>query len=369
MSEQAATAPESAATTSLLPSLFGDRFKHAQNLFPGLALACLVAFSSQFIADNSQLPAMLMALVLGLMLNFLSQVPQCKAGIAFGAKPVLRMGVALLGARISFDMVTGLGWPMVLLLIASVLATIGFGMVIARVFGFRKRFGFLSAGAVAICGASAAIAIAAVLPRDDKSEDRLVFTIVGVTVLSTLAMIAYPPLTRLFNLDDYTAGLFLGASIHDVAQVVGAGFSISDQAGETATLVKLLRVSMLAPIVIGAAIIIRFVSAAHERANEGAVSDQVAGARPPLMPGFVVVFIVLAAINSLVDVPLILTQVAASLSGWMLLLAIAAVGLKTRLGDVVKVGKPAAAILIIQTLFIAIFVGLGLHALGIIQLW
>lgn len=364
MSEQAAT-----ATKNKLPGLFGDRFTHAQNLFPGLALACLVALASQFIADNSQLPAMLMALVLGLMLNFLSQVQQCKAGIAFGAKPVLRMGVALLGARISFDMVTGLGWPMVLLLIAAVLATIGAGMAIARLFGFRNRFGFLSAGAVAICGASAAIAIAAVLPRDDKSEDRLVFTIVGVTVLSTIAMIAYPPLTRLFGLDDYSAGLFLGASIHDVAQVVGAGFSISDQAGETATLVKLLRVSMLAPIVIGAAILIRFVSAARERTREGSGLGEASGARPPLMPGFVIVFIALAAVNSLVNVPPILTQIAASLSGWMLLLAIAAVGLKTQLGDVVKVGKPAAAVLVLQTLFIAVFAALGLHALGIVQLW
>lgn len=364
MSEQAAT-----ATENKLPGLFGDRYTHAQNLFPGLALAGLVALASQFIADNSQLPAMLMALVLGLMLNFLSQVQQCKAGIAFGAKPVLRMGVALLGARISFDMVTGLGWPMVLLLIAAVLATIGAGMAIARLFGFRNRFGFLSAGAVAICGASAAIAIAAVLPRDDKSEDRLVFTIVGVTVLSTIAMIAYPPLTRLFSLDDYSAGLFLGASIHDVAQVVGAGFSISDQAGETATLVKLLRVSMLAPIVIAAAILIRFVSAARERTREGSGLGEASGARPPLMPGFVIVFIALAAVNSLVNVPPILTQIAASLSGWMLLLAIAAVGLKTQLGDVVKVGKPAAAVLVLQTLFIAVFAALGLHALGIVQLW
>lgn len=368
MSEQVAVSSEAAPASKRSGDL-GDRFNHAQSLFPGLALACLVALASQFIADNSQLPAMLMALVLGLMLNFLSQVPQCQAGIAFGAKPVLRMGVALLGARISFEMVTGLGWPMVLLLIASVLATIGAGMLIARAFGFRNRFGFLSAGAVAICGASAAIAIAAVLPRDDKSEDRLVFTIVGVTVLSTIAMIAYPPLTGLYGLNDYTAGLFLGASIHDVAQVVGAGFSISDQAGETATLVKLLRVSMLAPIVIGAALIIRLVSAVRERAQKGSGLDQTSGARPPLMPGFVIVFIALAAINSFINVPPALTQVAASLSGWMLLLAIAAVGLKTRLGDVVKVGKPAAAILILQTLFIAIFVGLGLHALGIIELW
>jgi len=333
------------------------------DFFPGLALAALIAMASQFIADNSQVPAMLMALVIGLMLNFLSQVPRCKPGIAYGAKPVLRIGVALLGARISFEMVTGLGLPTVLLIAGAVFATIAFGLLTARLAGFQYRFGFLSAGAVAICGASAAIAIAAVLPRDERSEDRLVFTIVGVTVLSTVAMIAYPPVTNFFGLSDYVAGVFLGATIHDVAQVVGAGFSISNEAGETATLVKLLRVSMLAPIVIGAALIIRFVSASREQDGE------TKSARTPLMPGFVVVFILLAAINSLFAVPPLLTQIAATLSGWLLLLAIAAVGLKTRLGDVVKVGKPAAALLIAQTLFIAIFFGLGLHALGVIALW
>jgi uncharacterized integral membrane protein (TIGR00698 family) len=333
------------------------------DFFPGLALAALIAMASQFIADNSQVPAMLMALVIGLMLNFLSQVPRCKPGIAYGAKPVLRIGVALLGARISFEMVTGLGLPTVLLIAGAVFATIGFGLVTARLAGFQYRFGFLSAGAVAICGASAAIAIAAVLPRDERSEDRLVFTIVGVTVLSTVAMIAYPPVTHFFGLSEYVAGVFLGATIHDVAQVVGAGFSISNEAGETATLVKLLRVSMLAPIVIGAALIIRFVSAAREQGRE------TSSARPPLMPGFVMVFVLLAAINSFFAVPPILTQIAATLSGWLLLLAIAAVGLKTRLGDVVKVGKSAVAFLIAQTLFIAIFFGLGLHALGVIALW
>lgn len=369
MSEQAPTTVETARPVGTLQSRINDGVRSVQGLFPGLAMAALVAMTSQFIADNSPLPAMLMALVLGLLLNFLSKVPQCQTGIAFGAKPVLRMGVALLGARISFDMVTGLGWPTVLLIVAAVFATIAFGLVSARLFGFRYRFGFLSAGAVAICGASAAIAIAAVLPRDDKSEDRLVFTIVGVTVLSTVAMIAYPPLTHLFGLNDYVAGVYLGATIHDVAQVVGAGFSISDEAGETATLVKLLRVSMLAPIVIGAAIIIRMVTAAKERAAGGAQTDQPQGARPPLMPTFVLVFVILATINSLVDVPVWLIHTLATLSGWMLLLAIAAVGLKTRLGDVVKVGKSATGLLIAQTLFIAVFFGLGLHALGTIQLW
>ena len=150
------------------------------------------------------------------------------------------IGVALLGLRISFAMIDALGWPTVALVIGMVPLTILFGLAASRLFGFRYRFAFLSAGAVAICGASAALAIAAILPKDEKSEDRLVFTVVGVTILSTVAMILYPVLSQSLGFDDVTAGVYIGATIHDVAQVVGAGFSISDTAGETATLVKLL---------------------------------------------------------------------------------------------------------------------------------
>lgn len=332
---------------------------HGVGLLPGLALAALIAFVSQVIADNSIVPAMLLALVFGLALNRLNAMPVLRSGIAFGAKPVLRVGVALLGARISFDMVADLGLPMVLLLALSIAATIGFGLLLARFTGSQYRFAVLSAGAVAICGASAAIAIASVLPKGAKSEDRLVFTIVGVTVLSTVAMVLYPPITALFGLDDRTAGIFLGASVHDVAQVVGAGFSISDEAGETATLVKLLRVSMLAPTVLVIAILAR-----------RCAGDEVAGdgKRPPLLPTFVIVFIALAAINSFFAVPAIVQSTLATLSGWMLLTAIAAVGVKTSLSDVTKVGRAAVGAITAQTIFIALFVALGmfiLHASGL----
>ena len=210
-------------------------------------------------------------------------------------------------------MVGALGWPIVVLVFAMVPATIAFGLAASRFFGFRYRFAFLSAGAVAICGASAALAIAAVLPKDERSDDRLVFTVVGVTILSTVAMIVYPIVSGVLGFDDMTAGIYLGATIHDVAQVVGAGFSISPEAGETATLVKLLRVAMLAPVVILAALVLRQVKDVDSLES-----------RPPLIPGFVLAFILLATLNSMVSLPPPLLQVAADVSGWLLLTAIAA---------------------------------------------
>lgn len=139
-------------------------------LWPGVAVAVIVALASQFIAEHYGAPAlllaMLLALLFGISLNFLADHSKCGPGIGIGAKTLLRLGMALLGLRISFDMIGALGWPTVALVMALVIAlvpaTIAFGLAASRLFGFRYRFAFLSAGAVAICGASAAMAIAAV---------------------------------------------------------------------------------------------------------------------------------------------------------------------------------------------------------------
>jgi uncharacterized integral membrane protein (TIGR00698 family) len=323
----------------------------AQSVFPGFLVAALIALAGQFIADQYGAPSMLMALLFGIALNFLSDEGRCAAGIGFSARTILRFGVALLGMRISFSMAADLGPKVILLVVASLCLTIGFGLLVARFFGHGPRFAFLSAGSVAICGASAAMAISAILPRDEYTEQRLVFTVVGVTLMSTIAMILYPVLASMLGFDDETAGIFLGAAIHDVAQVVGAGFSISEQTGEIATVVKLIRVAMLAPVVLVASVIIRTIGAA----------DKNAGSRPPIMPGFVLAFVALVALNSFSLFPQAVVDASASLSRWALLTAIAGVGLKTSLREVVKVGGPAIALLVTETAFIAVIMIIGLR--------
>jgi uncharacterized membrane protein YadS len=177
----------------------------AHSLIPGVLVALIIAMASKFVSEHYGAPSMLLALLFGISLNFLVDDPRCGPGIAFTSKTLLRLGVALLGLRISFGMMSGLGWPIVAMVVLMVPTTIGFGFVASRFFGFRYRFAFLSAGAVAICGASAALAIAAILPKDEKSDDRLVFTVVGVTILSTIAMIIYPILSQALGFDDVTA--------------------------------------------------------------------------------------------------------------------------------------------------------------------
>lgn len=321
-------------------------------VLPGLLIAVLIALAAQFISDHYGAPAMLMALLFGIALNFLSREGPSRAGIAFASSHVLRLGVALLGARVSIEMAAALGWSTVLMVVGSVVATILFGLAIGRFLGHGPRFAFLSAGSVAICGASAAIAISAILPRDDRTQERLIFTVAGVTVLSTLAMIVYPIIADLLGFDQHLAGVFLGTTIHDVAQVVGAGFSVSDSTGETATVVKLIRVSMLAPVIFCAVLVIRWM-------NAGTV-DQ--AERPPLMPWFVTGFVILCTINSLGLLPEWVREVLTEASRWALLSAIAAVGVRTSLEEVLEVGGRAIALLFLETAFLAVLVASLLYA-------
>ncbi len=330
-------------TAALLTRPYWDRH------FPGLALAGAVALAAQFLADHYGAPAMLMAILLGLALHGLSEEGKAPPGLDLAARGVLRIGVALLGLRISGRMFADLGLPAFLLVVGGVAATIGFGLLAARALKQPLAFGFLTGGAVAICGASAAMAIAAILPRRDGSERDLAFTVVGVTLLSTLAMIAYPILAARLGFGTRDTGLFLGATIHDVAQVVGAGFSVNEQTGELSTLVKLIRVTLLAPVVLIAALFLR--------------GRDAPGERPPLLPGFVVAFLVLAALNSTGRVPAWLADLAAQASRWALLTAIAAVGMKTSVPRLLQVGGPAFGLLLGQTVFLGALILGGLTLL------
>ena len=309
----------------------------ARALAPGLGVALVLAAAATFLSEHYGAPVMLFGLLLGMALNFLTEAERTRGGIEFASKTVLRIGVALLGLRIGWSQIAALGWHPIAMVIVTVAATIIISVLLARAMGFDPLFGFLSGGATAICGASAA------LPPHEKKEQATLFTVIGVSIFSTLAMIAYPLIVRLFGFDDSQAGVFIGATIHDVAQVVGAGYAISDKAGDSATIVKLVRVAMLLPVIVVAGQITR------RRASPG-------GQRPPLLPWFIVAFAGLVALNSFVALPAALTEAGSELSRWCLVTSIAAIGMKTRIGELVKVGWKPVLLMLIETALLAAMV-------------
>ena len=318
---------------------------------PGLLLSATIALAVRFVSDQLGGPAMLYALLFGMAFNFLTEDERFARGIRFASRNILRIGVALLGLRITTTEVMDLGWPVVALIIVSVIATILVGGLIGRAFGLKGDQSVLSAGAVAICGASAALAISSVLPPHKDHERNTILTVAGVTALSTVAMVVYPVFVTYLQYDNATAGVFLGATIHDVAQVVGAGYIISDQTGEISTLVKLIRVACLVPVVI----IISLIT--HRSRAES--PD-----RRPLLPWFLVAFVVLVIVNSMGWVPANAQSLLTPVSSWCLLTAVAALGVKTSLKALAEVGPAPIGVMVIQTLLLAVIVIGGIIYIG-----
>jgi len=324
---------------------------------PGVLVCLVIALAATFLSDHYGGPQLLYALFIGLAFHFLVANPQVKPGIDFCGRTVLRLGVALLGARITLTQVVKLGVGSAVTIIVAVVLTVLLGMLLSRCLKRPREEGLLSGAAVAICGASAALAVSSVLPQTKENERFTLLAVVGVTVLSTLAMIIYPFFLTLMELSPEQSGIFLGGTIHDVAQVVAAGMMLGPQTGDTATVVKLFRVMLLMPIVLIIVMLYRHHPAA-----------QVTDAGVPLVPGFLLAFIVLMLANSVGVFTPDMIQVAGDTSRWMLVTAIAGAGVKTSFEDLLKLGWTPVLMLVGETVFIASFVlavvlwgGIGLH--------
>ena len=311
---------------------------------PGVMLSAVLAMAATFISIGYGGPTILFALLLGMAFNFVTQDARFAPGLHIASKEVLRIGVALLGARITASQITGLGWSTLAGVSAAVFLTIAIGLLAAPLAGMTRRFGVLTAGAVAICGASAAAAIAAVLKRGETHERDAAFTIIGVTTLSTVCMVLYPLITKLFHLNHAEFGVFLGGTIHDVAQVVGAGYSVSPETGDVATIVKLLRVALLLPVVL-------FVSLVERRTRDAA-----SGERAKLIPNFLLIFIGIVTLNSFGLVPGVAQSAISGASRWCIVISIAALGVKTSLAALATVGRGAITLMVAETAFIAVLV-------------
>lgn len=302
--------------------------------FPGLVLCITIAAAASFLSDHYGGPALLFALLIGMAFNFLMEEGKAKPGVELASKFVLRLGVGLLGLRITVQDIAAFGWETPVVVAGLMALTIGTGFVAARLFGRQWRFALMTGGAVAICGASATLAIAAVIPHNDKTERNVLFTVVAVTTLSTIAMIIYPVLFAALGFGDREIGFLIGATVHDVAQVVGAGYSVSDIAGDAATVVKLLRVAFL-PVVLMAIVL--------------ALRGQGSGGKVPLLPWFMVLFIALSVSGSVLSLPSAVTDAVGLASRGMLVTAIAALGVKTSLKAMLAVGSGHIWVVVIET--------------------
>lgn len=304
------------------------RRRAAREYLPGLLLCATVALAAAWLADAYDFPIILLGLLIGLALSFVSEVEITAPGLDFASRWVLQAGIVLLGFQVTFAQVAALGWVAFAGLLLVMLAAMAAAMLAAHIVGEKREAGLLAGGATAICGASAALALYGVIGRERLDQARFAMVLVGVSLASAIAMSAYPLLAQITGLNDSQAGFLIGASVHDAAQAIGGGFSYSDAAGRDATVVKLARVAMLAPMV---------GLAAWWLGRGRPVAERAARSRLPV-PWFIIGFFVLLALNSVVAMPAELTAGALTLSKAFLLLAVSATAMRSRLSLLLETG-------------------------------
>ncbi|HET6523215.1 YeiH family protein [Sphingopyxis sp.] len=310
-----------------------------RDYLPGILVTTIAALAAAWLADHYAAPIVLMGLLIGLALSFLSQDKRTHAGLDLMSQTALRIGIVLVGARITAEQLAELGPLPFALLVLIMLAVIVVTVAAAPLFRQDKQAALLAGGATAICGASAALALYSLIGDKRIDQARFTLTLVGITVASALAMTLYPVLAAQLGLTDAQAGFLIGASVHDVAQAIGGGFSFSQPAGEVATIVKLTRVALLAPMLMLVALWL------------GHSGGTGAKTRIPLrLPWFIIGFLGLAAINSLVAIPRPAQDAAATAAQALLLLAIVATAMKARLHLLLDQGWRSFAPIIVATL-------------------
>lgn len=330
-------------------------------LMPGIVLSAIVAaagyLAAPYVARVLPIPAMVIALVVGIALNPIAARPAMQPGMAFCVRTVLRWAVALLGLRIGLGEIAALGTGTAALIVVSMAATVLSGFLFARWSGQEPAFGALVGVGTAVCGASATLACSTVVPNYQGKQADIAFVVVAVNALATLAMLVYPPLCILLGFDTQTIGVMLGGTIHDVAQVVGAGYAVSEPAGNTAVIVKLFRVFLLLPVVLGVGWYFTRLGAKHGEA------------RVPV-PVFAIVFLVLCALNSAIPLaPSLMPayapvkSVLTEASTWGLLLAIGALGLGTSIKTIIGLGWRHVTTVLGTTAVILVIVTGGLVAM------
>ena len=329
---------------------------------PGILLCCAIA-AVAFVANANHwmrfggimIPPLIVTLIVGMALQPLSTKDVLKPGLEFAGRTLLRIGVALYGAQLTLGQLVDGGPLPVVIAIAAVGFTIMFGAIAARMFGLTRDFGLLTGCATGVCGAAAAMATSAVLPRHANSDRDLAFAVMGVNFISTVTMVVYPPLHTWLGYSPFETGVFLGGAIHDVAQVAGAGETLGKDVLTVAIITKLLRVACLLPAV---TVIAWWVARGGEKAGDAR----------PAPPVFLFGFLLLAFVNSVGLVPPEVRAVLAQVSSFLIIAAIAALGIKTSLLALVRIGMAPVMLLLVETVFIGLLVvGLiyGLRGFGI----
>lgn len=300
-------------------SAIGAALRHGNNVWPGVLLAAIVTaagFALRSIPGFALLSPMILAILIGMVFHNVIGTPQiARDGVRFCMRRILRAAIVLLGLQLTAAQIAEVGGSGIAIIAATLLATFVFTSWLGRALGIDRKLAQLIAAGTSVCGASAVIATNTVTRANDED---VAYAVACVTVFGSISMFLYPLAPGLLHLDPHVYGLWTGASIHEIAQVVAAAFQNGQAAGEFGTIAKLSRVMMLAPLVMALGWL-------AVRGQSGRLGGKAAAP----FPWFVLGFIAMVALNSLIPIPAVIKSGLVTLTVFLLSLALAAMGLET----------------------------------------
>jgi uncharacterized integral membrane protein (TIGR00698 family) len=324
---------------------------------PGLAMVAaigapaLMLQSRLTVSGKTVVSAVAVAIVLGVLIrNLWGLAEACKPGVSFAVKRLLRVGIALLGAQLSLGQVLRTGATAVLVVATCIVLAILVVRFLSTRMGLSDRLGTLLGVGTSICGVSAIVATA---PAIEAKQEETSMAVATITVFGLLAVVVYPLLGRALGLSDVVFGTWAGTAVNDTSQVIAAGLIYSQAAGEIATVVKLTRNLFMAPVIV-------VLSSWYLRRGQGSgVRDRKGVPLKNVVPGFVLGFVAMAVLNSLGILPPMALDLIRTASSWLIVGALAGVGLRTTLASLRAIGfRPFYAGLCAASFMAAVSFGL-----------
>ncbi|HRF58708.1 MAG TPA: YeiH family protein [Fimbriimonadaceae bacterium] len=308
-------------------------------LVGGLAAIAIVVGENPQVKETLHVSSLLIVILLGMALKSLwSPPPAFGSGIKLAQRPILRWGVAGLGFKLSLGELASYGWGVLVTVVVSTLVALFAGIWLGRLFGLKEKLTLLLSTGGAICGASAIVAADSVVQGEESDT---AYSLGIITLLGTIGIVLYPLIAQGLAMTDFAYGVWNGATLHEMAQVVAAGASVSKEATVVATAVKLARICLLAPLVFGLGWYLRRAVGSSGQA------------KVPLVPWFLVLFVVFAGVNSFMAIPKETAALIQRVDLWLLCIGMAGVGLHAGFKDLRKAGLRPIAVGALQWLILA----------------
>ncbi len=318
---------------------------------PGILLSILLAIFALLITKimpKGYIGASVIAMLVGIALNpIVSKYQIFSSGLTFTSKKILKFGIILMGASLSFSQVVQVGKFSLIVMCFTLFSAFGGGYLLGKVFGMDWRLSSLISAGTGICGGSA---VAAIAPVIDSEDSQIAYAISATFIFDIFMVILFPLMGIHFGMNDLGYGLWAGTAVNDTSSVVAAGYAFSDIAGNYAVIVKLTRTLSIIPIVLIFSAINRNV-----KKKQGIIDKNERVKISEVFPFFIALFLVMVGIKSIGLIPQSLSSSLSELSKFLMVMSLGAIGLKTNFTSLAKSGiKPLFHGFLISTLVVVV---------------